>query len=668
MSHSKKQYFHFTIGPVQGFVAQARRTRDFWAGSFLLSWLSAVAMKSVQAQTGDKDCIKFPKADASFLDYISGTQTGDKPTQGSVPNRFKAEVPLGFEAKNVTKSVQLAWEALAELIFDKDIKKYANDNTRKIWQRQLENFWDISWVLVDKEENSAALDQRKNWRSYVPSIEAGVKCMMMDGWQELSGIETPHGKGLKNFWSPIQKTMQTDLREGEHLCAMAFIKRRFVHSFNKLNQIMPNSWTLSGWELPKTVPSVSYLAGAHWLEQVIEHADEAVFEQYYLQAYELSGRCNNERQTRLKCLERLKDTVPKQLFNKWTSLDGNVFHPAVLENVNTYPDTKQADKTRLALKELNDHVKEKLQAQDKRFMPASPFYAVLMMDGDSLGKHMSGGKETQSKITKALEKFTKKVQDLVEKQKHSGFLIYAGGDDVLAILPLEDALACASTLRSHYETCFKGTDIPTTLSGAIEYAHIKTPLTKVLFDAHHLLDDIAKDKTGRDSIAVRVQKPGGLTLQWSQPWDIALNKKGVVIDQLAEQFRKEQTDDALFSSKFFYKIRERFDLLNPAIDPHGKLIPIAAINQKTKDIVKQSTVLNPTEAIDLMCMEYLNSGASKINTMQEAKAIIEPLLEQCRRVTRNIKIDAPDNWERSPFLRVDGALLVRFLAHKGVER
>ncbi|MDQ3773077.1 MAG: hypothetical protein M3461_01130 [Pseudomonadota bacterium] len=30
---------HFTLGPVQGFVAQARRTRDLWGGSFLLSWL-----------------------------------------------------------------------------------------------------------------------------------------------------------------------------------------------------------------------------------------------------------------------------------------------------------------------------------------------------------------------------------------------------------------------------------------------------------------------------------------------------------------------------------------------------------------------------------------------------------------------------------------------------
>ena len=45
-------HFHFSIGPVQGFLAQARRTRDFWAGSFLLSWLSGVAMLAVQKQHG----------------------------------------------------------------------------------------------------------------------------------------------------------------------------------------------------------------------------------------------------------------------------------------------------------------------------------------------------------------------------------------------------------------------------------------------------------------------------------------------------------------------------------------------------------------------------------------------------------------------------------------
>ena len=31
---------HISIGPVQKFVGQARRTRDLWAGSFLLSWMA----------------------------------------------------------------------------------------------------------------------------------------------------------------------------------------------------------------------------------------------------------------------------------------------------------------------------------------------------------------------------------------------------------------------------------------------------------------------------------------------------------------------------------------------------------------------------------------------------------------------------------------------------
>jgi hypothetical protein len=45
-----RQVFRFHIGPVQGFIAQARRTRDLWAGSFLLSWLAAQAMAAVRKQ------------------------------------------------------------------------------------------------------------------------------------------------------------------------------------------------------------------------------------------------------------------------------------------------------------------------------------------------------------------------------------------------------------------------------------------------------------------------------------------------------------------------------------------------------------------------------------------------------------------------------------------
>lgn len=664
------RYFHFTLGPVQGFVAQARRTRDFWAGSFLLSWLSAVAMKAVEEQTGRKDCIKFPKVDRVFLNYLSGKKAGTKPTQGSVPNRFKAEVHADFNPVDVVKSIHKAWQALADIIFEHDIKPYANAKTKAIWDTQIAHSWDISWVLCDDDTNSSAVDQRKNWRSYVFPAQAGVKCMMMADWQELSGINTPHSNGLRQFWQPLQTskaTMSSDLREGEHLCAIAFVKRRFVRYFARLKKFpMPNDWHLSGWELSPAMPSVAYIAAAHWLERAIKNADTEVFEDFYNAAYQLTGDLG-EWSTRLQCLRGLGNKP------HWTALDGNVFHPMALENINTYPDQVKAKKVLRKLNTLNQHINEK-QQQDKQqqtspsHSPLSPYYAILMMDGDSLGKHMSNCAK-QSVITNSLEQFTAGVKNIVEQ--HNGVLIYAGGDDVLALLPLQDALPCATELRQHYLQCFAEQNqqeatkpeqrVFSTLSGAIEYAHIKIPLTKILYDVHHLLDQIAKEKTGRDSIAIRVQKPGGLVIEWSQPWAIALSnntvagKDPLIIETLADTFRKATESDSRFSSKFFYKIRERFNILNPVTNNNNVLLNPAVLDKNE-------------DRIDLMCMEYLNSGKTTVTTMQDARVIIKPLLEQCRQVTRDEEETDREKWHRSQFLQANAALLVRFLANKGIER
>ncbi len=37
-----------TVGPVQDFIAAARRTRDLWFGSYLLSEISKAAAKAVR--------------------------------------------------------------------------------------------------------------------------------------------------------------------------------------------------------------------------------------------------------------------------------------------------------------------------------------------------------------------------------------------------------------------------------------------------------------------------------------------------------------------------------------------------------------------------------------------------------------------------------------------
>lgn len=643
-------YFHFTLGPVQGFVSQARRTRDFWAGSFILSWLVAVAIKAVEHQKGE---IKFPHADENYMKWLVGKGKTNKPTQGSIPNRFKSLVaavnPNTFDPNAVVDAVQEAWKALADKVWEEDLGLSSNSPAVMIWERQIPNFWDMSWVITADVTDSSALDKRKNWRSYTPPNEPGVKCAMMDGWQELSGEASPNRADMNKFWNNVRKNgrygMKSDLAENEALCAIAFIKRRFSRHFAKLQHPMKQGWQLKGWEVPSAVPSVTYMAAVHWLEAALKDADPQVLRDFHDAAAELTGMEYGEWSTNIHCLEKLPNAKD---FKRMCSLDGNVFFSNMLENKSIFADQAQAKRVQTALSAIHKSAKSD---------PVSPFYAILLMDGDSLGSHMSDlGKQGQ--ITNGLAKFTQGVPPIVEQ--HNGFLIYAGGDDVLAILPLEDAIPCATELRSHYMGCFDRKQIPTTLSGAIEFAHIKTPLTSVLKDAHHLLDEVAKDGRGRDALAIRVWKPGGLQIEWAQPWDIALNAEGSVeLVLMADTFQRNIEKDTDFSSKFFYKVRERFDLLNPAKDKDGKYT---------------TSILNPKQAVDLMTMEYLNSwGSSKNKDATQANDLVKKLLKQCRPIKRDLNQSDPEQWQPIhgqgiDLWDADGALLVRFLAHKGVER
>ena len=51
------------IGPVQDFIAAARRTRDLWFGSHVLSEISKAAAKAVADQVGF-DALIFPAPQA----------------------------------------------------------------------------------------------------------------------------------------------------------------------------------------------------------------------------------------------------------------------------------------------------------------------------------------------------------------------------------------------------------------------------------------------------------------------------------------------------------------------------------------------------------------------------------------------------------------------------
>ncbi|MEK7675267.1 MAG: type III-B CRISPR-associated protein Cas10/Cmr2 [Verrucomicrobiota bacterium] len=86
------------------------------------------------------------------------------------------------------------------------------------------------------------------------------------------------------------------------------------------------------------------------------------------------------------------------------------------------------------------------------------YFAVLAMDGDHMGQWMAGERfgqpttpELQRDFSVRLSRFGLRcARPIVEAC--DGRLIYAGGDDVIALLPSDTALACAGFLR----TAFRG--------------------------------------------------------------------------------------------------------------------------------------------------------------------------------------------------------------------
>ncbi|WP_432785095.1 hypothetical protein AAEX37_02020 [Oligella sp. MSHR50489EDL] len=572
------QYFHLTIGPVQAFVAQARRTRDFWAGSFILSYLSSVAMAAVRQQQGE---IEFPIPDQNFLNWLSNKDKDlrHRPQQGSVPNRFKAmevRVSAGFDPHAVVNAVQLVWKKIAEQVWEKDIAPIVGDSSvqREIWNRQINNFWEISWCLTEQRSLSNLLDRRKNWRSHIVADEPGVKCSLMEGYQELSGAEKP-GQAVSEFWHKVRQQgtydIARDIRADEHLCAIALVKRRFVHYFKALRVELPavaanQGLTIHGWALSSTVPSIAYMAATPWLAASIFKAADDFDVNILIAQLESHLKRLNAPWEGVESLHILKACAEVDYHDgNWRQVDGQyLFLPALQQMI------KEADKdpTLQTDVELLKQIETDLKVlrQKTGLGDPSPFYAVLLMDGDSLGVQMSDAGK-QKGISDGLNRFTAGVPELV--RLHSGFLVYAGGDDVLAILPQPFALDCALAIRQHYEQCFAEVNqnqgeaqIFTSISAAINFAHYKTPLSYILQDSHQLLDEVAKDQSGRNSLAVRLHKPGGLNAEWFTPWRYVPAMQ-LISRQVADSLKGD------LSHAFFFKLEEIISALNLTDEAHG---------------------------------------------------------------------------------------------------
>jgi CRISPR-associated protein Cmr2 len=197
-----------SVGPVQEFIAAARRTRDLWFGSYLLSEVSRSVAKAVERQGGR---LIFPASSNAE----------------NVANVILAEfdvVDPREAAANAKRAAQERWFAFAE-----DAWREASGVIRKdIWDDQVNDVIEFyaAWVTrtADYQANRSRvmrlLAGRKSCREFLPAKgRAGVPKSSLDGQRE-SVLKDPR----MEKW-PKQLRARLRLREGEQLDVVGLVKR-----------------------------------------------------------------------------------------------------------------------------------------------------------------------------------------------------------------------------------------------------------------------------------------------------------------------------------------------------------------------------------------------------------------------------------------------------------
>ena len=640
---------YFTIGPVQSFVAQSRRTRDLWASSYLLSHLADVAMRAIE-QAGGNIILPYRERHKGTKSHQSAPTVQD----GRWPNRFVAIVDNPKAEAEAAKLAMLnTWKTISEAVWRRFVEPVVSSGTgtKAIWDRQVSNFWEVSWVIARAPApgDPDPLSLRKNWRVTPMTVEPGDHCTMMGSWQELSGHSRSQSRNSRErqdqFWKQIRSLRdvgELNLRMDERLCAVALVKRMFPLITKETIGIDLNA---ASWL------STPYIAAIPWLKRVCKQWPQQA--QDYL-ALVKKHRKNWRREVPdgIASLQSLLQTDGGEFLR----LDADFLHDTELANERDTPlDVSEADETR-----VREELVKGLGELHKEASKPSSFYAMLLMDGDSMGRLLSEARELSNgngevQITKALGTFAKKVSETVGA--NDGVTVYCGGDDVFAMLPVNNALPCAIALSKLYQSSFsecpEALRSKATISAAIVYCPFRAPLREVSATAHHLLDEVAKDQSGRNSLAVAVLKSSGLACQWSAPWDHVQENDVTILDRLVERLGGSRDSPGELSSGFLFQIRERYALLtNDPLTTPGRF----------------GHLPEGMDASRILLAEYLRGRSRQGRAdgdvqSEQAKETIELLMKVCQRAFRKdgkLHIDAET-------LGMDGALLVRFLAGEAQE-
>jgi CRISPR-associated protein Cmr2 len=468
-----------SLGPVQEFIAAARRTRDLWFGSYVLSEVSRAAALAVADRAGVKALI-FPAPETR------------EELQGEgfvVANLILAELPAGAAPAAVAETAEQAARQRWRVFADEARRQAANLIRGEIWDDQVDDVLEFyaAWTPLGAPGDyrdcrgrvTRLLAGRKACRDFRPTRgPAGVPKSSLDGARE---SVLRHG---------ARGSARLRLAEGEQLDVVGLTKR------------------LAGGR--QSYPSVARIAADPWLWGVAQSLGHSRALQ------QLRQEC--ERLARQDIISRVEGDAFADFPYDGTTVFGNRHADIAAE----------AGAPREELGELTRIVRDLARSPGQGgFGEPNPYLAVLVADGDRMGAAIAAipSAEEHRHFSRQLSQFAKDAHAIVQSER--GVCVYAGGDDVLAFVPVDRCLRCAGQLHERFGELLRAKDgDPLTLSVGIAIGHFMEPLEDLRAygqDAERL----AKQANGppgharlgaRDGLAVQVHPRGGVAFGVRERW------------------------------------------------------------------------------------------------------------------------------------------------------
>ena len=454
--------FAFAIGPVQGFIAAGRKSSDLQYGSVLLSSLARAGAEVITSRYG-LDNLIFP-----------AMSTDDKNDTASVPNKIVAVIP--DQPTKVGAEVEKAIRQHLVKLRDQALKRKGGKFNRILAEKQIDDLLEVYWVGVAYDGSNEGYVRARNLAEHLLSARKSTRNFRQAHGDSApkSSIDGQRESVIHESWYPTQKDDERTKQEKAKKLFEAFGARPAER--------------LSGVDLMKRLggrgrsfPSTSDMAAKPFLKYVDNHDikgdSQAMLQEIkqMLQDYDIDA---DKEEGALVYSSRLVEWVSDEALRKTVT-------ERLEEILSDYADKRRPD----------------------------PYYALLVADGDNMGKVIDHQKSiaTHKELSAQLNRFAQKVAGIVEQ--HEGALIYAGGDDVMAYLPLHTVLKCAQKLADEFENQMKGftseNNTSPTLSTGIVIAHHLTPLSDTLEKARQA-ERAAKSVTGKHALAITVSKRSGV--------------------------------------------------------------------------------------------------------------------------------------------------------------